>query len=130
METDRMEKRQATNISMISDLTQDFMNKFGKKDLTRRHVMSFLSESNTPQFLASDIIRCLKLRHSVYVKDVLDEFPIAKTASDGRLSLAAIRAKLAMLESSSQPEVVSQLRQCSACISSVIKDLEAIGSET
>jgi len=124
-----MEKRRATNISLVSDLTQDFMKEFGKKDLTRRHVMSFLSKSNTPQFLASDIIRCLKLRHSVYVKDVLDEFPIAKTASDGKLSLAAVRAKLVMLESGSAPNVSRQLKQCSAHISSVIKDLEDIKSE-
>jgi len=123
-----MEKRRATNILLVSDLTQDFMKKFGKKDLTRRHIMSFLSGQNQPQFLASDIIRCLKLRHSVFVKDVLDEFPIAKTASDGKFSLSAIREKLIQLEIDSilQPEVSSQFRRCAANISNIIADLERL----
>jgi len=127
-ETGTMNHRQATNIELVTGLTQDFVKKFGKKDLTRRHIMSFLSGQNQPQFLASDIIRCLKLRHSVFVKDVLDEFPIAKTASDGKFSLSAIREKLIQLEIDSilQPEVSSQFRRCAANISNIIADLERL----
>jgi hypothetical protein len=124
----RIMNRQATNIELVTGLTQDFVKKFGKKDLTRRHVMSFLSGQNQPQFLASDIIRCLKLRHSVFVKDVLDEFPIAKTASDGKSSLASIREKLIQLEISSilEPEVSAQFRRCAANISNAIAGLERL----
>jgi len=122
-----MEKRRATNILLVSDLTQDFMKKFGKKELTRRHVMAFLSNLNQPQFLASDIIRCLKLRHSVFVKDVLDEFPIAKTASDGMVSISSILGELIKLETSATiPETSSKLKHCVASLSSVIADLKML----
>ena len=124
METNNMSKHQATDIALISDLSNDFLKKFGKKDLTRRHVMTFLSGLNRPQYMASDVIRCLKLRHSVFIKDVLDEFPIAKTASSG--SLASVRDKMIELEINSilYPEVSYVFRRCAARISDVIADLE------
>lgn len=75
--------RVSTNIELVSELTKDFLKEFGKKNLTKRHVLSFLQELGHPQFLSSDIIRCLKLRHSVHVKDVLDEFSVMKQASHG-----------------------------------------------
>jgi hypothetical protein len=73
--------RKATNLTLVGDLTEDFLKEFGKKNLTKRHVLAFLQAGNLPQYLSSDVIRCLKHRHQVYVKDVLDEFPVAKIAS-------------------------------------------------
>ena len=79
--TSNLNGRRATNLELVGDLTTKFIKEFGKKDLTRRHVISFLQKSGHHYYLASDIIRCLKLRHSVFIKDVMDEFPLAKTAS-------------------------------------------------
>lgn len=76
----RAMNRQATNIDLVGTLTSDFMKKYGKKNLTRRHVMSFLRIGGYHQYLASDVIRCLQHRHGVHVADVLDQFPV----SDGR----------------------------------------------
>lgn len=124
----KMNQRQATNIELVGKLAQDFLKEFGKKDLTRRHVMAFLQQTGNHGYLVSDVIRCLKLRHSVFVKDVLDEFPVVKTASDGRSSLAAMRDKLIQLEVASvlQPEVSFQFRRCAASLSVAIADLERL----
>lgn len=122
--------RRATNLGLVGDLTSDFLKKFGKKDLTRRHVMAFLQNCGQPQFLASDIIRCLKLRHSVFVKDVLDEFPVAKVASTGATSLASTRDSIVQLEvdNLANPELASELRRCAASISDVVALLERVGT--
>lgn len=120
--------RQATNHALVNDLTAAFLKEFGKKDLTRRHVMAFLQKQNQPQYLASDVIRCLKLSHSIFVKDVLDEFPIAKMATHGGVSLAALRDKLIQLEidNVTRPELAHQFRRCAARISLVIADLNKL----
>lgn len=119
-------KRTATNIQLVSDLTLEFLREFGKEGLTKRHVLAFLQSRGEPQFLSSDIIRCLKLNHDVHVKDVLDEFPIAKKASYGQL--ASVRDRLIQLEidNITVPEVSSVYRRCAADLSRVIADLERI----
>lgn len=124
MKVNSMSNHQATDMVLISDLSIDFLKKYGKKDLTRRHVTAFLSGLNKPQYLASDIIRCLKLRNSIIIKDVLDEFPVSKTASS--VSLASVRDKMIELEINSilYPEVSSIFRRCAARISDVIADVE------
>jgi hypothetical protein len=81
--------RVATDVPLVVELTKEFIKKYGKKDLTRRHVMAFLTDNGRPQYLASDIIRCLKHNHKLVVPDVLDTFPIAikaKTASSGNIA--------------------------------------------
>jgi len=120
--------RTATNHELVGDIAKGVLKEFGKKGLTRRHVMTFLQTSKHSQYLASDVIRCLKLRHSVYVKDVLDEFPVVKTASSGLSSLASVRERLIQLEVDSvlRPEVSSQLRRCAASVSVAIADLERL----
>lgn len=115
--------RVATDIERVGSLTDELIKRFGKKDLTKRHVLSFLQALSEPQFLSSDIIRCLKLRHSVHVKDVLDEFPVAKQASSN--SVNSIRNSIIALEVKHmhEPEVAFALRRCSASLSHVIAKL-------
>lgn len=124
--------RKATNIDLVRTLTSSFIKKEGKKDLTRRHIMAFLQTEKQPQYLASDIVRCLLLDHNIYVKDVLDEFPVAKIASsgpsDGVQSLASIRSKLIDMEirSFGTPEISSSYRTAAAAITRAIAALERI----
>lgn len=119
--------RVSTNISLVSGLTADFLKEFGKKGLTKRHVLSFLQSRGEPQFLSSDVIRCLKLSHEIYVKDVLDEFPVSKKASSP--SLASLRDRIIGLEADSIeiPSVSSGFRRCAADLARVMADLERIG---
>jgi len=77
----------ATNLELVGKLSSEFLKEFGKKDLTRRHVLAFLSHKNMPQYLASDIIRCLAHREEIYIKDVMDEFPVKKEASNSKGNL-------------------------------------------
>jgi len=77
-------QRNATNINQVVALTKDFLKEAGKKGLTKRHVLAFLQQRGLPQYLSSDVIRCLKLSHDIHVKDVLDEFPVYREASMNR----------------------------------------------
>jgi hypothetical protein len=125
-----MTTRQATNIHQVIGLTKDFLKAAGKeKDLTKRHVLAFLQSRNLPQYLSSDIIRCLKLQHDVHVKDVLDEFPPARTASAAAgTSVARAQHALMALEFHHirEPEVASVLRRCAANLTRVLIDLERL----
>lgn len=120
-------KRMATNIELVRGLTGTFLKEYGKKDLTRRHIMSFLQANNRNMYLASDIVRCLQLDHDVIVKDVLDEFPVKKEASVN--PLYRIRELLinSEIENIRDPLVSSQYRHAAADISRVIADLEKYG---
>lgn len=121
-------QRIATNIGTVEELTAALIKRYGKKGLTRRHVMAFLKEAGRSQYFASDIIRCLKLSHKVYVKDVLDEFPVMKTASS-LPSIASTRSKLVDLEilHMSEPETAKELRRCAASLSDVVAAVERLG---
>jgi len=118
--------RKATNIRLVNDLTSEFLKEFGKKDLTKRHVLAFLQKKGEPQFLSSDVIRCLKLSHEIYVKDVLDEFPVARTAS--RTTIASVREKLIQLEidNITDPEVSSVYRRCAANLARAMAEMERV----
>jgi len=119
--------RQATDLNLVGDLTSEFLKKNGKKGLTRRHVMAFLQDGGHPQFLASDIIRCLKHRHKVVVADVLDQFPVAKEASVSfKTAASMLRDKLIQLEVDNIliPEVASVFRRSAADLAHVVADLE------
>lgn len=111
--------RQATNINLVMKLAQEFLKEHGKKGLTRRHVLSFLQKAKQHQYLASDMIRCLKLAHSIYIKDVLDEFPIAKTASVHISSLDILSENIVDLSVlyRNNPEIFKELQACVADIS-------------
>lgn len=112
--------RVATNITLIDELSSEFLREFGRKDLTKRHVLSFLQSKKQPQYLSSDVIRCLKHRHDIHVKDVLDEFPVAKQASTS--VLASVRDRIINLEIENirVPEVSSVLRRAAAALSVAI----------
>lgn len=118
--------RKATNTNVVNDLTGKFLKDFGKKDLTRRHVVAFLHAANEPQYLASDIIRCLKLSHNIYIKDVMDEFPIAKTASN--TSIASLRDKFIKLETDNilDKNLSDGFRRCAANLSIVLAQMERL----
>jgi hypothetical protein len=121
--------RTATDLQLVGDLSKEFMKDFGKKDLVRRHVMAFLQDKGLPQYLASDIIRCLKHRHSIVIADVLDQFPV-KTASQGSPihSFTKMRDHFIQKEIDhiSQPEVASKFRRCAADLAHVIAGLERL----
>lgn len=120
--------RVATNFGLVKELTDAFIKAFGKKDLTRRHVMAFLKRVGQSQYLASDIIRCLKLSHKIYVKDVLDEFPVARTASS-HVTLAGTRDAVIDLEVQhlAEPDTARELRRCAASLSDVVALVERLG---
>jgi hypothetical protein len=124
-----MNTRQATHITQVVALTKDFLKEAGKKDLTKRHVLAFLQQRGLPQYLSSDIIRCLKLSHDVHIKDVLDEFPVYRQASAAQQTRVA-RARLALIELECrhvlQPEVASVLRRCAANLTRVLLDMESL----
>lgn len=123
-------QRIATNIGIVEELTAALIKRYGKKDLTRRHVMAFLKEAGKSQYFASDVIRCLKLSHKVYVKDVLDEFPVLKTASS-LSSIASTRGKLVDLEilHMSEPETAKELRRCAASLTDVAAIVERTSAD-
>lgn len=114
-----MNSRLATNLELVGELTTGLLKEFGRKDLTRRHVLAYLQKQGQPQFFASDIIRCLKLRHSIFVKDALDEFPVMKTASAGGSSLDNVIDKITDLAviHRQHPDTVRKLRICAADVS-------------
>lgn len=123
---DNMGSRVSTDIKLVVGLTKDFIKKFGKKNIVRRHVLAFLQDAGLPQYLASDIVRCLKHQHSVVIPDVMDTFPLAKIASAGRSDLGSVYRSLAELQArhSDDPEVLSTLGRCAAVVSGIMADLD------
>jgi len=118
----------STDINLVKSLTTDFLKAYGKNNLTRRHIMSFLKSRNSYQYLASDIIRCLNHDHEIVVRDVLDQFPVYKKAS-GKTSLASIRDVFIELEilNITKPEISSEFRYAAAEMSRTIALLEKLG---
>lgn len=110
--------RLATDLKLVGSLTEDFLKAYGKKNLVRRHVLAFLQERGLPQYLASDVVRCLKHRHRIVIPDVMDVFPLSRTASDGTSRLARAHDALVELsiEHAHEPEVASVLRRCAASV--------------
>lgn len=123
-------ERTATDLKLVGDIASDFIKEYGRKDLTRRHVMAFLQDSGHHQYLASDVIRCLKHRHDVHISDVLDEFPIKKAASEGFSGLASAHRALIELEIQNvrSPDVSRVLRRCAADLAGIISGLEGFRS--
>ena len=123
-------KKIAVNISLVKDLTSAFLKEKGKKNLSRRHIMSFLQKRNEPQYLASDIVRCLGENHNIYVMDNLDVFPMLRTSSS-KVNLANIRNEIINLEVASinKPEIAHQLRHAAAELTEVLALLERHGDK-
>jgi hypothetical protein len=124
-----MTTRQATNIHQVVGLTKDFLKEAGKENLTKRTVLAFLQGRNLPQYLSSDIIRCLKIQHDIHVKDVLDEFPVARKASVA-MGTTIARARHALIELECKhvldPQVASVLRRCAAQLTRALIDMERL----
>jgi len=74
-------QRIASNPEKVRGLTAGLFKELGKKDLTKRHVLAYLKKLGEPQYLSSELILCAHDDHGVYIKDVLDEFPFKKSAS-------------------------------------------------
>ena len=123
--------RTATNLELVGQLAKDFIKEYGKKNLVRRHVLAFLQDQDRPQYLASDVIRCLKHRHKVVIADVMDTFPVAKVASSGHVSFTAMRDRFIRLEHENilNPEVSSGFRRCAAHLAHVLVGLERLGAD-
>lgn len=121
MASDSPKSRVATNFELVGDLSKQFISEYGKKNLTRRHVIAFLSNAKQHQYLASDIIRCLKLRHGVFIKDVLTEFPVYEVDAKDLKRLSSIRDKINDVEViHSDPKVSKILKRCASELSTSI----------
>jgi hypothetical protein len=132
--------RHATDFKLVEDLTKQFIKKHGKKGITHRDILQFLQDNDRGdrQYLASDIARCLKHKHKIVIPDVLDVFPIAKTASSfTRSTMAAftkhpkitrIYNKMIELEIENmhKPRAARMFRRCAANLAHVIANLEQI----
>jgi len=123
-----MTDRTATDLKLVTDLTKDFVKKFGKKNIVRRHVLAFLQDRQLPQYLASDIVRCLKHQHKVVIPDVMDTFPLGHVASAGRTSLGSAYRDIVQLRirHSDDPEVDLVMRRCASRISDVLATLDTL----
>lgn len=125
--------RSATNINLVTTLTDDFIKKHGKKGVVRRHVMSFLEESGYHTYLASDVIRCLAERHEIYVADVLDQFPTADQNESAKVAsmihdAKKIRSDLERMRPMHR-NASSRIGRIVADFESVIWDLERFGND-
>lgn len=127
--------RMATDLALVEELTKSFLKKHGKKDITRRAITGFLQDEGRGdrQYLASDIVRCLKHNHKIVIPDVLDIFPVAKTASsrisaniDATLSDTYDRLINLEIEHMHIPGTASVLRRCAAKLARVMVRLERI----
>lgn len=122
-------KKISTNLELVRGLSSQFLKKFGKVGLTRRHVMAYLHNEGSHQFLTSDIVRCLKEDHGVVIKDVLDEFAVH--AASKKINLSSIRDRLIDLEiqSITKPNVSAVFRYAAADLSRTIALLDQLGVE-
>lgn len=124
--------RIATDTELVESLTKDFLKQFGKKNLVRRHVLAFLQDRKLPQYLASDVVRCLKHNHQIVIPDVMDTFPLAKIASGDSLDSkkfieSTIRSLITFRNANSiSDETRVSLTVCEARLASVLVDLELL----
>ncbi len=124
-ERQAMTIRVSTDVEKVRDLTKAFLKEHGRKSIVRRSVLSFLQGQGLPQYLASDIIRCMKHDHDILVPDVMDTFPIASDAPDDLRRMASIHGRLLEL-SLTVPDAAtaSKLNRCAARIAHAIMQLE------
>ncbi len=117
--------RQATDIEKVRELTAAFLKEHGRKSIVRRSVLSFLQGEGLPQYLASDVIRCMKHDHGILVPDVMDTFPLAKDAPEDLRRLASLHGRLLELSiTTSDRKVASRLTRCAASVARALAKLE------
>ena len=120
-----MSTRVSTDIDKVRDLTKAFLKEHGRKSIVRRSVLAFLQSKGLPQYLASDVIRCMKHDHDILVPDVMDAFPIAQDAPDDLRRLASIHGRLLELSLTvPDRETASRLNRCAASVAGAIMKLE------
>ncbi len=121
-----MHMKTSTDIKLVISLTKDFIKEFGKKNIVRRHVLAFLQDRSLPQFLASDIIRCMKHQHKVVIPDVMDTFPLAKISSDSRTRLGSIHRCITDLFVKCPHDTITSkiITRCSLNIGDVLAELD------
>jgi len=122
--------RVAVNVPVVRELSDQIVKSYGKKGLSRRHVMAHLKKHGMPQFIASDVIRCLHADHDIVVRDALDEFPSkTKTASSRVSSLSTVRNTLIDLELKHlhNIETSDQLRFAASDIARALAVLDRLG---
>lgn len=102
----------ASNPGLVRELVKKMFAEYGKKDLTKRHCLAFLQKESLPQYLSSEMILCASEDHSVFIKDVLDEFPFKKMAS-GKLSDTLVDAEIKYLR---HPEIARVFRLAAAAV--------------
>lgn len=111
--------RVATDIAFVEDLTSKFLKEHGKKNITRRAVTAFLQGAGhgDRQYIASDIVRCLRHNHNIIVPDALDIFPV-KTASVSPNNLIGVYGTLLAMEMEhlGSPSVARELGTCASTI--------------
>lgn len=117
--------RQATDIEKVRKLTAAFLKEHGRKSIVRRSVLSFLQGEGLPQYLASDVIRCMKHDHGILVPDVMDTFPLAKDAPEDLRRLASLHGRLLELSmTTADRRVSSRLSKCAASVARALAKLE------
>lgn len=122
----RVMRHIATDIPFVENLTKQFLKDHGKKNITRRAVTSFLQDNGhgDKQYIASDIVRCLKHSHNIIVPDALDIFPV-KTASM-KNGLNEIHRELVAMEIrySDNKLVSNEIGKCAVKIASIMSILK------
>jgi hypothetical protein len=124
--------RHATNINLVTTITDDFLKKYGKKGLTRRHVMAFLNDSGYHQYLASDVVRCLAEKHEIYIADVLDEFPLKELdKSESKAAslvndVKSIRDRIVRARPINR-DASAKIGRIASDLTTIIADLERLG---
>jgi len=118
----------AVDLDLVGELTSAFIRKCGKTNITRRCITAFLQDEGLGdrQYLASDIIRCLKLRHKITIADVLDQFPVTKQASDTNLKKTKERILHIACQRNYESDEAIVLRRCASRLSWVIRKLEKV----
>lgn len=102
-----MTTRTATDVEKVRSLTSAFLKEHGKKNIVRRSVLAFLQDQGLPQYLASDIVRCMKHDHGILIPDVMDTFPIAKEAPEDLRRIAALHGSLIEASMSAKTSVAA-----------------------
>lgn len=120
--------RTATDVERVRTLTKEFLKEHGRRNIVRRSVLAFLQTKGLPQYLASDVVRCLKHDHGIVIPDVMDTFPVSEDSSVDVRRLASLKSRLFELELENvrRPAVASALRRCGASLSHALAGLERI----
>ncbi len=115
--------RTANSIDKVQDLTKEFLKEHGKKGIVRRSVTAFLESRGLPQYLASDVVRCMAHDHKIVVPDVLDIFPLAEDAPADVRRLAAVHAKVVEMQMGAKtgPAAVALHRAASSLVSAMAR---------